>query len=252
MKTISKGLLIVHMLGAFVLSTTACSKENLNSGFSGYLNVLEVGEDGTSFIKLASLESELTGTGIPEEKDLEILLHMKEEEKLARDVYSSLYEKWGSQIFSNISSAENTHLNAVILLLQKYGDDYTNVGEKGKFSNPDFQKLYDKLVAQGSSSLAEAYKTGALIEELDIKDLNEYLEILTNESIRFVFQNLNRGSRNHLRAFNRQITRLGLTYTPIYISQAEYDQIISSPNETGNGNQMGGNRGQGRRYGQKR
>ena len=82
-------------------------------------------------------------------------------------------------------------------------------------------------------------ETGALIEELDIKDLQEYLEVVKNENIKIVFENLLRESRNHLRAFNRQLDNLGVEYTPVYITQEEYDQIVSTPNETGNQQRKG-------------
>ena len=171
--------------------------------------------------------------------ELDMLLHMKEEEKLARDVYAALYEKWGIPIFSNISRAENTHMSAVIYLLEKYGEEQTAVDEPGKFTNPDFQKLYAHLVTKGSTSLVEAFKTGALIEDMDIKDLMEFLDEVTNENIIMVFENLTKGSRNHLRAFNRQLSRSGIIYTPEYISQEEFDKIISSPHEAGNVYQRG-------------
>lgn len=37
------------------------------------------------------------------------LLYMREEEKLARDVYITLYEKWGIPVFNNISNRESDH-----------------------------------------------------------------------------------------------------------------------------------------------
>ena len=91
-------------------------------------------------------------------------------------------------------------------------------------------------------------ETGALIEELDIKDLEEYLEVVENENIKMVFENLLKGSRNHLRAFNRQLENLGVEIHPVYITQEEYDQIVSTPNETGNGNQAGNQQRKGRQY----
>jgi hypothetical protein len=243
MKTITK----VMLLGGFMISLlnvlVACSKDDSNIDAQGIDNVMEVSFDGTSALLQAKLGSLLTGNLSFSESELDILLHMKEEEKLAGDVYTALYEKWGTKIFSNISRAEDTHMNAVLLLLQNHGDDYTQVGEPGEFSNPDFQELYGQLVGKGSESLEEAFKVGALIEELDIKDLEEYLDEVTNENIIFVFENLVKGSRNHLRAFNRQLTRLGIAYEPEYITQEEYDQIVNSPMETGNASQTFGNNG---------
>jgi len=82
---------------------------------------------------------------------------------------------------------------------------------------------------------------------MDIKDLKESIDKVANENIKMVFENLLKGSRNHLRAFNRQIVKIGLTYSPVYITQEEFDQIINSPNETGNGSQQNGNGRKGKR-----
>ena len=76
-------------------------------------------------------------------------------------------------------------------------------------------------------------ETGALIEELDIKDLQEYLEVVKNENIKIVFENLLRESRNHLRAFNRQLEKSGVDIL-LFTLPGRYDQIVSSQNETGN------------------
>jgi len=48
------------------------------------------------------------------------LIMMREEEKLARDVYTTLNAKWGENVFANISRAESQHMNAVGNLLTRY------------------------------------------------------------------------------------------------------------------------------------
>ena len=160
---------------------------------------------------------------------------MREEEKLAKDVYTTLGKVWGLNIFTNISTAEQSHTDSVKTLIDRYGliDPITDE-TIGVFQNETFSKLYQELVKQGSISLVEALKVGALIEELDIKDLQE--RTTTTADIDLVFQNLERGSRNHLRAFTRQLSQQGETYVPIYISQSEFDEIISSQIESGMSN----------------
>jgi hypothetical protein len=202
------------------------------------VSILDVSENGASSILTGNLQTVLPETVLTGETELDILLTMKEEEKLARDVYMELNLKWNSPVFSNISAAENTHMNAIIFLLQNYGADYTSVLEAGKFTNPAFETLYEDLIAMGSVSIGEAMKVGALIEEMDITDLSQSQENITNESISIVFENLKRGSRNHLRAFNRQLNFLDLSYSPIYLSVDEYNQIINSPTEAGRKYQM--------------
>jgi hypothetical protein len=54
-----------------------------------------------------------------------------------------------------------------------------------------------------------------------------------NQDITYVYENLAKGSRNHLRSYYRNILNAGGTYIPQFISQAEFDEIISSPMETG-------------------
>jgi hypothetical protein len=233
MKTIIKNMVLPGLFSLGLISFSSCTKEQMISHNSSLGSILDVKETGTSLVVEDNLEAVISKNIVISESELDILLHMKEEEKLARDVYTALNLKWDNQVFSTISSAENTHMNAIIFLLQDYGTEYTEVLEPGNFTNPAFQALYEELVTRGSASVQEALKVGALIEEMDIKDLSGYLIEISNENIIMVFDNLQKGSRNHLRAFNRQLVKLGLTYTPVYISQDEYDLIVSSQNETG-------------------
>ncbi|MCL4139766.1 UNVERIFIED_CONTAM: hypothetical protein GTU68_066166 [Idotea baltica] len=157
---------------------------------------------------------------------------MREEEKLALDVYQELYEVWGLAIFDNISAAEQTHTDSVKTLLDRYDiADPAFAQPSGIFQNADLQALYDDLVARGSASVTEALLVGAFIEELDIADLQARAS--DEPAIALVYSNLERGSRNHLRAFIRQLQTRDETYTPSYISQADFDFIINSPTERG-------------------
>ena len=83
---------------------------------------------------------------------------------------------------------------------------------------------------------------------MDIKDLDDHLEVVKNETIILVFENLQKGSRNHLRAFSSQLENIGITYTPVYISQEEYDQIVSTPMETGSGSCINNQNKKGKQY----
>jgi hypothetical protein len=169
--------------------------------------------------------------------EAETLTFMREEEKLARDVYLTLYDTWEAPIFSNIASAEQTHMDALENLLNKYGLPDPILGF-GRFSNPELQALYDELVLRGQQSLLEALHVGALIEEVDIADLQEAVAQTSRPDLVQVYENLMRGSRNHLRSFVRQIENLGVVYVAQHLTQAEVDDIVNSPMERGrtNGN----------------
>lgn len=169
-----------------------------------------------------------------DETEKEGLLLMREEEKLARDVYLNLYEKWNLKTFYNIAQSEKTHMEAIKTLLDRY-DIKDPVGEDviGVFESEKLQGLYNGLVTQGSESLEQALKVAALIEELDIYDLKELLSKTDNDDIKIVYLNLLKGSRNHLRSFDRQLDRNGFSYEAKFLSQKEYDSIAGSAQERG-------------------
>lgn len=156
------------------------------------------------------------------------LLYMAEEEKLARDVYLALYDMWGSRVFLNIANAEQQHMDAVSAIMND--KEITNPVENseiGVFHNTEIAELYESLVAQGSTSIEEAFLVGAIIEDLDIYDLQRYIEASEDEVEIWVYNNLLRGSESHMRAFVRQLDRYGLDYTARYISDAELSRILS-------------------------
>ena len=126
---------------------------------------------------------------------------MKQEEKLARDVYEVLAAKWGHVTFGNIAVAEQRHMDAIDNLIARYRLTDATPAAAGKFTYPELQALYDELITQGSKSLKDALAVGVLIEQTDIADLKEALKTTRERPIRNVFSNLMDGSYNHLAAF---------------------------------------------------
>ena len=135
----------------------------------------------------------------------ELLLYLIEEEKLAHDVYTVLGDKWGSNVFTNILASETQHQDQVLSLLNAYGLSDPRSTELGVFTNPDLQALYDQLIAQGSTSVTDAYKVGELIEETDIADLSEAMATTSDQTILSTLQSLLSASENHLNAFQRKL-----------------------------------------------
>jgi hypothetical protein len=133
------------------------------------------------------------------------ILFMKQEEKVARDVYQVLYAKWEHVTFGNIAVSEQRHMDAVDGLIARYQLTDTTPKEAGKFTYPELQALYDELIALGSQSLTDALAVGVLIEQTDIADLKAALQITREKPIRNVFSNLMDGSYNHLAAFTRAL-----------------------------------------------
>jgi len=185
--------------------------------------------------------------GTVTDAEVAALQYMREEEKLARDIYRLMYETWGIQAFLNISNSEQTHMDSVKSLLDRYSIQDPASSQAGVFTNPDLQALYNELAARGNSSEVEALRVGALIEEVDIQDLQIRLAQMTNNEVRQVFESLLAGSYNHLRAFSRQVeNRTGEAYEPQVLSQANYQAILNTAAQ----GQGYGTKGQGRGAGQ--
>ena len=161
------------------------------------------------------------------------LVFMREEEKVARDVYLVLYEQWGLLPFSNIAGSEQRHMDALLQLLNKYRLADPAAGlSMGEFVNPDLQALHDSLLARGLRSDVEALKVGGAIEETDILDLRDATEHSDNTDIDTVYGKLQCGSRNHLRAFARQLGLLtGEPYQAAVMAQEDVDAIFATSHE---------------------
>ena len=182
--TITSSILVFII--SMVLITFSCSKDTANNINNNSLNT-----------QVNNLPKEPLNAD-----EMATLPFMREEEKMARDVYSYLFTKWQLSIFNNISSSEQTHMDAVLNLLNKYNlADPASNNAPGVFTSPLLQNLYTQLTQQGSLSLLVGLKVGAIIEDLDIFDLKTALTKVDNQDIRLVYENLIKGSRNHLTFF---------------------------------------------------
>lgn len=161
------------------------------------------------------------------------LQQMREEEKLAHDVYSQLYEKWELPVFQNIARSEKRHMEAIGTLLNEFEIEDPNSNVPGKFSNPQIQALYSELMESGNKSLTDALLVGASIEDLDIYDLDNLMSKTDNPRLTTVFENLNKGSRNHLRSFIDLLKDREISYTPNYLSELRFNEIVGTNMERG-------------------
>lgn len=227
-KLMMAGTLILLNL---TLVVTSCQKDNSTTNITG-------NEKSSALVLKDTINCNciVNPSDTVTDAEIEMLNYMREEEKLARDVYTAMYAIYPMPIFNNISKSEQYHMDQVLCLLLYYNLPDPASTEPGVFNNPDLQELYDDLVDQGSQSLIDALTVGATIEDLDISDLDNSIAETSNEAIISIFERLTCGSGNHLRSFSAILTKKGVTYTPQYISQEEYDAIISSPHQYCGGN----------------
>ncbi len=139
------------------------------------------------------------------ELEIHHITYMRQEEKLARDVYLTLYDLYIVPIFDNISASEQRHMDALEGLIEKYYlEDPVKDDTVGKFTNSFFTDLYLKLVEQGEENYCGALQVGLDIENLDIDDIEYALSEVEAKDVSRVLNNLLSGSYNHLSAFTNQ------------------------------------------------
>jgi hypothetical protein len=70
------------------------------------------------------------------------------------------------------------------------------------------------------------------LTETAVHDIHEKRAITNEAGILNVYTSLLCSSGKHLRAFNEQLLAQGVTYVPQVISQAKWDAIANTPQET--------------------
>ena len=184
------------------------------------------------------------------------LTFMREEEKLARDVYLTLADMYpNSTVFQSIAEgSEQTHTDTMRDKLADFNltDPNPNTnnlpGSIGVFTGEDygsyFTEKFNLLVNWGANSELDALYAGAFIEELDMHDIISCPTIITElkgisesecglnytnqNSLINAYNSLLDGSESHLRSYVGQIEAIiGVgNYEAQYLSQATVDSIL--------------------------
>ena len=177
---------------------------------------------------------------------------MCQEEKLARDVYITLGTYYPeSVVFGNIDNSEQRHMDSATDMLLKYGYPNPSTNDNvGVFTSDDygwyFTEKYNELTTSGVNSELDAMYVGALIEELDMRDINYCPRVIVEtdngindasecgkvytdkEDIIRLYDNLLEGSENHLKSYVDNIEKvIGVgNYEAQVLTQEQVDQIL--------------------------
>jgi len=183
------------------------------------------------------------------------LVFMREEEKLARDVYLTLASLYpNTSVFLNIGEgSEQTHTDTMRDKLAQFNVSDPNPNTNnlpssiGVFTGADygwyFNEKYTQLVANAQNSELDALYVGAFIEELDMHDIVYCPQVIldTNNGINDCgliytdetplinsYNSLVDGSKSHLRAYVGNIEAIigEGNYQAQILSQAEVDAIL--------------------------
>ena len=165
----------------------------------------------------------LLGSLTPREKDG--LIFIWEEEKAARDIYSSLYEKNNLTIFLDLTRSEESHMDQAKAVIDKYGL-VLPADVPGVFENQTLQDIHDRLLAEGLESDEQALKVAAEFEEISIMDLEAELAAAENEDVRTMYQGLLAGSRKHLRSYVADLKEQGIEYEPRHLLRSEFEETV--------------------------
>lgn len=198
---ISMALALLVIGGAFVIADNSKSTNN-----DGALQGASQQDTTTPVTATSSTPTPSSGASqSPGDLTETQLLYLIEEEKLAHDVYTVMYQKYGARVFGNILESESTHQSRVLTLLQARSIADPRSTKIGVFKNQELQALYNQLIEQGNKNETEGFKVGVIIEEKDIKDISTQLATTTEQDVIDALESLRKGSENHLRAFNRQL-----------------------------------------------
>ncbi len=154
------------------------------------------------------------------------IIFIREEEKAARDLYLSLYSQDNLSIFPSIAQSEQSHMDSVKVLIDKFSLQDPVQEARGAFTNQSLKSIYNDLLEKGGKSPEEALKAGAVFEEISIIDLQKELSATSNQDIRTVFEGLLAGSKKHLRSYVNALKDIGVSYSPQHLSQKELEDIM--------------------------
>jgi hypothetical protein len=155
------------------------------------------------------------------------LLFIWEEERVARDLYASLYDKNNLTIFLDLVRSESSHMDQARAVMEKHGLAVPP-DEPGIFQNQTLQEMHDQLLAEGLQSDQDALTVAAVFEEISIVDLEKELSASQANDVRTVYEGLLAGSRKHLRSYVSDLKDQGIEYQPRYLEGEEFQEIVKS------------------------
>lgn len=161
------------------------------------------------------------------ELELKNLKFLWQEEKLARDIYSFYNITWNKETFAHIKQSEQTHMDAIKFIFNFYDMKFTNDLDEGEFTYSILEEYYLKFTKTGSTSLKQALLNSILFEEMDIYDLQQFINNTNNLLLLKIYKLLQCGSRNHLRAYMELLNKEypNEVYVPTYLNKLEFDKI---------------------------
>jgi len=164
------------------------------------------------------------------------IAYMGNEERLAYDIYLTLYDFHLTNSSTTIKQLNNIarkseiqHIGIVQSIAQRYAltsSDLSNITTavanntvtpetmpRGTYGIQAIQDLYDALYAKGTQSKEDALMVGCMVEVTDINDLDSYITLAQDSNATDVleaFEVLRNGSYTHYWVFDKGLKNLGV------------------------------------------
>jgi len=155
---------------------------------------------------------------------------LREEEKLARDIYIKAYNTYEYFAFVNLYKGEQIHMDNLLNLEMQYMVEDIILPDTGKYVDESIQNFYNNHLSQITTSATDAFKVGMTTEEMIIYDIQNFENNTEEADILKVYSKIKCWSRNHLR-LNYNFLNGDTLYQPQYITIEEYNAIINSDYE---------------------
>ena len=237
-----KSFFSMALMGIFALVVASCEKSDSNA-LDGSLPVTRTANDGLTTFRVNNIWSVLQATNPLTEDEVEFLYALREDEKLAADLYYTFgLEYPEARQFIKWYTAEETHIAAIEAVLEYYEIEFPAIGEIGVFADADRQAYYNELVSNGIT-LLDAYMVAAALEEENIVIYTEVMENSSNNNIILLLENLIESSWNHLKMLVNHIENEGGSYVPAIMDEDLFNEIIDSSYCQGKEYNMQGGKG---------
>ncbi len=197
--------------------------------------------DGSQSEMVKDLKAKLSQMplGSLTEEEKSSVQSMMEYEKMVRDVYAIMYEKWQTQAFENLGKKASAAMAAIKLLLDRYNlenpvKDATKVGD---FKNVTLQKMLNAMVSKGDKSLKDALEACAEAEEMNMAKIENALKTCDSADLKLVYETLLNETIQMLKSIVYTLSIEGVTYKPKYLPIGNFDKLMGIEQSGTSGNE---------------
>ncbi len=174
------------------------------------LTTLTIAAFSAFFLGLANAETDLPQEAKYDAEHIEkcmtpkvvgALQYLVQEEKLMRDVFRNLFERYDIYAFKKAADVADEHYDKLMKLLADHGIHIDVPDTKGVYTSAIFEKLYVDAIEAGSKSLADAMRVGRELESINIMDLKHRDVYKADKCIRDVLDSFIADADKRFRTF---------------------------------------------------